>query len=273
MQLLGKAQKPAVVVFSDLHVGSVVGLWPHRHAIEGGGKYEENVYQQWLLSCWHEAMKEVADLKPKPVVVLNGDALQGINYKDGQLVTANINIQMKAALKLLAPLRESARKFYVIRGTEWHEGKAADFLEPLAMMLEAEKDPASGQDSWWELYFNLGGAKGHFGHHIGMSSVSHYESTVPYRELIMLMSELARFKGPDIRFIVRSHRHSFIHVDAPPDIHAIVTPAWQLKTAFAHKRVSAKLPQIGWVRIELDDGEIMVRKRLFDLPEIKVETI
>lgn len=268
---LGRAKKPAVVVFSDLHVGSVVGLWPGKHPIEGGGEYEVNVFQKWLHACWHEAMKEIAQLRPKPVVVLNGDMLQGTNPRDGQLVTTKVDIQVWAATTLLEPARETAEKMYVIRGTEWHEGKAAEFLEFLAAGLDVEKDPASGQYTWWELFFDLDGHIMHFAHHIGTSSVPWYEATVPLRDLLLFIAEIVRFGGPDVRITVRSHRHRYVHVDAPPDLHAIVTPAWQLRTAFSYKRSSAMLPQIGYVLLEADGDDVLVRKRLFKLPEMKVE--
>jgi len=58
-----------IVVMSDLHVGSTVGLWPGRHPIEGGGIYEANRFQQWLLECWHAAVEEITNMRPKPVHV------------------------------------------------------------------------------------------------------------------------------------------------------------------------------------------------------------
>ena len=96
---------------------------------------------------------------------------------------------------------------------------------------------------------------------------------MPLRDLLLFMAELVRFGGPKVRVIVRSHRHRYIHIDAPPDLHAIVTPAWQLRTAFSYKRASSMLPQIGYVLLEAEGDDILVRKRLFKLPETKVETV
>ena len=263
------------VVLSDLHVGSTVGLWPGRHQIEGGGVYEANEAQQWLGACWADCCERVRKLRPKPVVVLNGDAIQGVNYRDGQIIGATVGAQVRAAKTLLEPIADAARKLYVVRGTEWHDGKAAEDLETLARELGAEPDPASGQASRWELY--LGPDEGpvmHFAHHVGMSSVPWYEATVPLRDTLLQLSELWRFYGaraPNMRMAVRSHRHRYIHVDAPPDIQVVVTPSWQLKTAFSHKKASSMLPQIGWVLVQWDGEELIVRPRIYPLPDLHVE--
>ncbi len=266
------------VILSDGHVGSTVGLWPGSHAIEGGGEYSCNRFQTWLHECWQEMIEEVGHLRPKPVIVYNGDPLQGVNARDGQLVTNQISVQVQAALELYRPLRKLARRWFQVRGTEWHEGKASEFVELMAMQLDAERDPASGQYSWWELYLDAeaggGGPVIHFAHHVGMSSVPWYEATVPLRDTLLQLSELWRFYGeraPNVRMVVRSHRHRFIHVDAPPDLHVVVTPAWQLKTAFAYKRAASMLPQVGYVIIEWDGYDLMVKPRIFELPSLQVE--
>ena len=268
------------IVLSDGHVGSTVGLWPGSHPVEGGGLYSCNQYQAWLHECWAAMLDEVRKFRPKPVVIYNGDPLQGINMRDGQLVTNNIASQVDAALAMYGPLRDLASRWYQVRGTEWHEGKAAEHIELLARQLGGEADSASGQYSWWELYLDAepsgGGPVMHFAHHVGCSSVPWYEATVPMRDTLMLLAELARFYGrraPNVRMVVRSHRHRFIHVDAPPDLHVVVTPAWQLRGAFAYKKAASMLPQIGYVVIEWDGQDLVVKPRIFDLPDLHVEVV
>lgn len=268
------------VVLSDLHAGSTVGLWPGSHRVEGGGEYSANVYQLWLGECWNHMAGEVRQMRPD-FVVLNGDVLQGVNMRDGQLITNNISVQQSAARRLLEPVRASTSAMYLIRGTDWHEGKASEHIEALGELLDTVVDPATGQRSWWELYLNLepereNGPVCHFAHHVGISSVPWYEATVPLRDALLQLSELDRFYGPtapNLRCVVRSHRHRFIHVDAPPDLNVVVTPAWQLKTAFAFKKAASMLPQIGWVLLEWDGREVSVRSRIYQLPALHVERV
>lgn len=274
---MARNRKTTLVVFSDLHVGSSVGLWPGKHAIEGGGVYEANVYQKWLYDCWKEMVAEVRAMRPAPTLILNGDAIQGSNWRDGQLVASQISDQCSAAYKLIEPLRKAASAFYMVRGTEWHEGKASDDVEQLASALDAVKDPATGQNTWWEIFMNLGfddkhpGPTAHIAHHVGISSVPWYEATVPLRDSLLLLAELARFGGPNVRVVLRAHRHRCIGVYAPPDIHVWVSPAWQLKTAFAYKRASSMVAQIGYLVLEYDGVDVVVKPRMFPLPGWHVE--
>lgn len=267
-------------VLSDCHVGSTVGLWPGVHRVEGGGEYAANEFQLWLARCWAHMVKELKRIRPA-VIVVNGDVLQGTNTKDGQLITNVISVQQSAALKLLQPVRETTEAMYLIRGTEWHEGKASENIEALGLLLNTVVDPASGQRSWWELYLDLepereGGPVAHFAHHVGMSSVPWYEATVPLRDSLLQLSELDRFYGaqaPNLRCVVRSHRHRYIHVDAPPDLNVVVTPGWQLKTAFAHKKAASMLPQVGWVLLEWDGRDLTAHSRVYQLPALHVERV
>ena len=270
------AIKKRILAIGDFHIGSTVGLWPGTFPVEGGGTYTVNVYQEWLLQCWHSMRDEIVQMRPKPTIIIGGDSVQGTHDKDGQLVTSKTDIQANAAFKLLESIRDAIGKkpFYMVRGTEWHEGKAAENVEQLAERLGAKKDPASGQSTWWEVYYDIGGPVIHFAHHIGKSSVAWYEATVPLRDLLMQVAELVRFfesQAPNVKMTVRFHRHRYVHVDVPPDLHAVVCPGWQLKTGFGYKVAHAMLPQIGYVIIEWDGKDLTVKPRLFSLPLIHVE--
>jgi hypothetical protein len=278
--------KKRIVAFSDLHVGSTVGLWPGTFPVEGGGTYTVNIYQRWLLECWYYMYLEISRMDPKPIIVVVGDPVQGTHDRDGMLVTPKTDIQANAAYVLLKPIREiiGDEFFYMVRGTEWHEGKSAENVEQLAEKLGARRDPASGQSTWWEVYYDIGSGAVlhagspspviHFAHHTGKSSVAWYEATVPLRDLLMQVAELTRFfenQAPNLKMAVRAHRHRYVHVDVPPDLHAVVCPGWQLKTGFGFKVAHAMLPEIGYIIIEWDGKDLTVKPRLFQLPPIHVE--
>ncbi len=266
------------LLISDLHVGSTVGLWPKKFGIEGGGDASPNKYQKWLLKCWALMLKEVASLD-KPNLIVNGDPVQGVKDKDGQLITNRPDIQARAAIELLSLLRDLVRDVYFTRGSEYHEGRASEHVEMLAGALNCKVDPSTRQNTWPEILYAFGeGRKAPIAqvmHHIGKSSVPNYEATIPLRDVLTLKSEYDRVYGsehPNIKMLIRSHRHRFIYVEAPPDIHALVTPAWQLKTAFSYK-MPPLLPQIGYVIVEWDGCDIVVKDRIFKLPLPHIERI
>jgi len=259
------------VVFADLHVGSTAALWEPEQRLAGGGRYVLNEDQEFLKKWWKDATNQVRRLKPD-VLALVGDAIQGVSIRDGQLVTNRCDIQSKGAFKIIEPMREKSRQFFMFRGTPWHEGKASENTNLLAQSLDAEIDPSTGESLFWEAFIRLPGGSEpviHLTHHIGATKVSWYEATVPLRDTLMLLSELGRWykkEAPNVRLTVRAHRHRCIGVFIAPDIQAWTAPAWQVKTAYAHQKSIVTLPHIGYLLIEWDGKDIVVKPRMRAVP-------
>ena len=92
----------------------------------------------------------------------------------------------------------------------------------------------------------------------------------------MMRSELSRwYKGeaPNLRLFVRAHRHRCMGVFIAPDIHAWTAPAWQLRTAYAYQKSIVTLPHIGYLLVEWDGKDIVVKPRLYKIPLPHVEVI
>jgi hypothetical protein len=259
------AKAKRIGILSDLHVNSIVAPWPKDQPLEGGGKYAPNKPQIWLNRCWADMVSRIGDLD---VLVINGDTIQGINARDKQLVTTAEHIQHGAACKLLKPLTERAERTFINRGTEFHDGLTGEHVENLAEALGAVRDKASGQHTRWELFLNTCGGVIHFQHSIGVAGVPTTEATVPWRDTLNFISELMRAYGkaaPNVQMRVFSHRHRCIYVNAPPFLHALVTPAWQLKTAYVHKKGGVMQPHIGFAVVEASEGCLNVRPHVYPL--------
>lgn len=282
-----------MALIADTHVGSSVALWHPDTPIHEGGRWQLNKQQQLLLYCWNDMIARIEEIKPDIGIHL-GDIIHGDSPREGQLITRQPDEQAKGAKLLMQPFVAAVRKFYMVKGTEWHEGRASKDVNRLAEELGAVSSSLTEQFARWDLYlrmpgnperevFTAAGAKTHFSipapvlhiaHHIGMSSVPWYEATVPLRDTLMHLAELVRNYGeqaPNVRMVVRAHRHRFCHVHVAPDVHALVVPCWQFKTALAHKKVSASVPQIGWVLVEWDGRDLVVKERIYQLPAPHVE--
>ena len=270
-----------ILALSDLHVGSSVGLWPESVIVGEGNALSANSQQRWLLRCWNAMIEEARSLRPD-VVVLNGDLLQGVHHNDGQLMSTQVGVQQRAAVQLLEPLTGPVTghggRIYVIAGTEYHDGAGAADADVLASMIGARQSRETGRHARWELLYRLGEASTapviHFAHHIGIAASPDSEASSPVRDLRTEVGELyQQFAGtaPNVKMIVRSHRHRFVYVQIPYDQHALVLPGWQLKTAYAYKKAAPQLPQIGYAWIEWDGTDITVRPRLYKLPGIAVD--
>lgn len=265
-----------IVVLSDLHAGSSVAPWPADCPLSDGGRWQPNVFQRYLNACWADMVSNLRALRPD-VVVVNGDLVQGAHSdRDGQLVTSNPARQALAARMLLEPVADCCERLYVVRGTEWHEGKCSDSVEQLAEHLGAEQDASTGHYTWPALRLAIGGQVISIAHHVGTSSIPFYTATVPQRELLAEILEAALAYGreaPDVRCIVRSHRHRYVSVRPRPGFLAVVTPAWQYATAFGHKVAPALLPDIGYVVIESVRGVLVETPTVYPNPRPSVEVV
>jgi hypothetical protein len=51
-----KTKAKVVMVLSDLHVGSTVGLWPKDFTSNEGNLICQNKFQEWLWECWEDML-------------------------------------------------------------------------------------------------------------------------------------------------------------------------------------------------------------------------
>lgn len=262
------------LIVGDLHVGSTMALWPQGAKLQDGGEYTCNAFQTWLNDCWWSMLETALALPEKPIVIVNGDIIQGAHDRDGQLVTSRTDVQADAAYEALKPLREIAARMYMMHGTPWHGGAASRDVTALAKRLDVVPNPATKGPLWWELYLNMAGHVVHVTHHVSATSLPFYEATAPLRDFYVLTSELHRTYGKDapaVELDVRSHRHRCIHVHKPPHVNVLVVPAWQLKGEFAFKVASSSLPDIGYGLIEATPDGLIVKPVVFQLPAVHVE--
>jgi hypothetical protein len=268
-----KTRISRTVVVGDFHAGSTVAPWAPSTILQDGGRYTPNLFQEYLNGCWAVAESEICDLEPD-VLVFNGDIIQGGNIRDSQLVTPHTWVQCESAIEQLGEICRVAKKIYFVKGTPWHEGGLSFDVENAAAALGGQINPASGQYTWPELFLDLGKEYvAHFAHSIGISSTPQGEATIPYRDLLNLQQEMQRFydSSPDVRCIVRSHRHRCIMIQAPPNLAAVVAPGWQLKGEFVYKKQPGSVAQIGYAWLDFDGKRAVPNYRVFDPPALIVE--
>jgi len=273
-----------VIVVSDLHCGCRMGLCPPgKHHLDEGGTYEPSKLQlkmwEWWREFWDEWVPKVTRGEPY-AIVLNGDMIDGEHHGSKTPISTNINDQRHIAQKALRPEIEKCENLYIVRGTEAHVGKSAEFEENFAESLGAVQTP-TGEYSSWELWLRVGGKKGclaHFMHHIGTTGRTHYESSAPMAELGEAFAEAGRWhdKAPDI--VARAHRHRFIEVRLPAENGygiVFVTPGWQLRTPFSQRIAGGRnsLPQFGGVLIRQGNEEHYTRsfvRNVSRVPEVVI---
>jgi hypothetical protein len=258
-----------LVIVSDLHIGCTMGLChPDGARLDDGGTYLPSPLQLIVWEWWREFWDTFVPDATKGegfAVLVNGDAIDGKGIKGStHQWSHNLGDQCRMAQTILQPLVDAAKGgFYLVRGTEAHVGASAVEEERLGMALGAVPNRI-GQYARYDLWKRVGPSLVHALHHIGTTGSSAYEITAVGKELVEEFVEAGRWERPFPDVVVRSHRHQ--HSEAVfPSAHgrtySVVTPAWQLKPAFAFKVPGARLsePQIGGIVIRHAHGETFVR--------------
>jgi hypothetical protein len=125
-------------------------------------------------------------------VVINGDAMEGNHHNAVDLVP-NMKDQRRAAREMLQPIRNKYDKFVMIWGTEVHGGKSEQDTEELAVALDADVDPDTGNKCDYQYWSECESVLFQFAHHIETTSSAAYESSARMRELVAGLVESAQW--------------------------------------------------------------------------------
>ena len=267
----------AIVVISDVHTGSIYGLMPPNFTSSDDRPVALNAGQKFLYECWKHFVAKVAAYKPVAIVA-NGDLIDGLQpaQRGTELCLPMLADQSKAAQILLKGLLDACRspKLYVIAGTAYHTSPAAREEEVIAETLHAQtyKGAGTGRYVRQALDLDVDGVHLNFAHAIGVTTGS-YRATAIDKEALFATLAGREGKVAHCDGIVRSHVHSFTHVELPHK-HALTTPCWQLQTEFCRKKSQYRmLPDVGGIVLWVDgaakrageDG-IRVEKVMYGLP-------
>ncbi len=260
------ARTDCVVIVSDTHCGSRLGLFPPdgieiKNGQDKGNKVSPSPFQTWMMERWLEFwnvfVPEATEGEPFDIV-LNGDLIDGRHHQQDSLITNDLSEQVDIAVacfkSVFAGKKSKARRLFVVDGTECHCGLANETQKFLASRWPVSADE-SGNLVRRELWLEIGqkgrhNALAHFLHHIGTTGTSAYETTAVHKELVEAFQEAARWHNrvPDI--VIRSHRHRQAKTSiASANGLAIaeVTAGWQGRTPHCFKIAGARqaIPQFG----------------------------
>ena len=280
--------KPTVfAVFSDVHANSTVSACPPQGVeLDDGQRVIPSKVQVWLYEQWCDywdfVERIVYEVKGKLICASNGDAMDGTRHHDTpQVMTRDDNGQTYLVQELFnVPRKLKPKKWYVIRGTEVHVGPSGTHEENLARWLRAEPGPDAGTRSRWHLRLELHGVLFDLAHHPGVAGgkLPWTRASAMNRQAALVWNEhvLAGERPPDV--VIRSHRH--VYQDNGPPIptvgypmRSIITPPWQLKTAFAHRVAQESISTVGALVFVVEpDGTYTMIPKLYQpgLPAIEV---
>lgn len=191
-----------VVIISDLHCGSVVGLTPPEYEV--GGEIDDRTAER--LALW-DAYTEMIDKFRSThgnihILIVNGDCLDGKCSRWGStdVITTRIRTQIDMAACCIRYAR--ADNILMTYGTPYHVGAEEDWEAYLARDVDAIiKD---------HLFLEIGGVNFSIKHKISASSIPHGRHTPVAREKLWdTLWAVEKQQHPKSDVIVRSHVHYF----------------------------------------------------------------
>jgi hypothetical protein len=274
-----KKTKPArpelVLVISDLHVGSTVGLLPPNYQTIEGNVIELNAVQRFLWEAWQDMNEWVAreTAGSNYAVVINGDLIEGDHHGTKQIWSKDTSDHVAAAAEVLQPVLSRASSFFIVQGTESHTN---NHEISLGKILRAEKNPDTGLPAFTRLHLSVRGCLCAFRHHIGTSVRSWTNATQLAAVLAEETIQAVNNGEAPPQVVCAAHRHKFGTYSNGRGA-VIVSPPWQLLTRFGHKVVPEARTQPGAYLLDwrgLPDGSLpRVHERLYAAPKQSTVTL
>ena len=253
-----------LVVLSDLHCGSDVGLLPPEVEMSdgqtighGSNKWQKWLWEKWLeMQAWVETVAEGDSFD----LLINGDALEGIHHHSDEIVAAKIIEHCTIAAACLDPIVNSAGKVYAVRGTECHtrdletylmrhlgRGKAHDFIQ-----------------------FDLNGVLVDARHHMPVTSRVHLEASALSILAANNRSNAIRCGHRPARVFLRGHRHVPGYY-SDGEAMVAVTGAWQGLTRHGKKVVADSIARPSCIILDARRsafGDLpAIHQRVFNPPQ------
>ena len=266
-----------IVVVADVHAGSTKGLLPPGFKTLEDVGVKQNPMQEFLWDCWTEfGVRVRRHLGNDPYsLVCNGDMIEGVHHGTKEIISPDVADHIRAAVQVLTPLAQSARKTFMVMGTECHVGRSE---LGIGEALKAEINPESpaGNRAFQRLTLNMAGVRCVFRHHISASVRRQLSATQLSIALGEEQLEAANNCEEIPRVVCAAHRHRFGHFEDDHGL-CVVSPPWQFLTAHGHKVVSPARTKPGGYILDWrnrNDGELPdVKKILFSCPEPQAITL
>lgn len=247
-----------ILVVSDLHVGSRYALMPPKW-----GDVTANSVQKQILKMWNEMCQNEKNID---YLIVNGDAVDGIQpFNEGkELCISDVSEQVDAAESLVNQI--DCDKILVTYGTTYHTKENPNLDEQFAKQIHAKAHD-------YEINFQPEGIKDiiHLSHQINVSTSSwQYRTTPLAKELVAALlneKELYKYKS-----IIRSHAHYYCYVAFSKSF-GLITPCWQTRTPYMIRKGLSLIPKMGYVTLNIEDGEWKIDPHTHDLPRPKLVKI
>jgi hypothetical protein len=244
-----------VLILSDLHVGSPVGLClPEVTDNDYQMTYVSNSVQNFLWDKWNVMRQKIGHVD---ILMLNGDLVEGENRKENGTGVISTNISAQAFISATLVKMIDADEIYVTNGSKYHTGQTSGDQIVCQMV-----------DGTWlgdHQFIQLEDLVLHLRHKISYSSVPYSRCTGQRKEAMIMKSQ-----GTNVDIYIRSHTHRFNFSGDSNDI-TINTPCWKGLDHFMNQG-SQEMPDNGYVLLEIDGPNYKWDYSIFTIPHALYKT-
>lgn len=232
-----------ILILSDTHVGSTVGLWPDNFMSVSGHELPQSRFQIWLWDKWRAMQHWVGERVKKSddlTLVFNGDIIEGLHHRSIEVMSAAMDDQYVAASTIFRDLIDTLKpaRSYMIRGTECHTNGAE---ATVGKLIGSEKNK-EGLHAFDYKKLSVDGTVCSFAHHMSCSTRKGLQASA-HSAIIddeVLRSIDAGFVPA--RVVCRAHRHEH-GVWSTGSTMSCVTGPWQGLTRHGWKVVPGAVPK------------------------------
>ena len=258
------------VFVADLHVGHPFAVCPERWTLCDGNEFRPNPLQQIIREHWCASWERIAQQRKQRrlVVVLVGDAIDGVHHNTVQLITSRIDTQEAMACAVmregLALAGWNARRddlLRVITGTApAHEGPGAASAERVARTLTGYCGDSRQSLDYW--LCDVAGVRFDVAHRPGSGPGSrNWVRGNAFQAWLrsLYLDALEAGQHPP-RYVIRAHRHVYTERYVHNGAGEIVTTGyilapWMGKSEYVYAVSPEAVTSIGALVIDVDgDG-------------------
>jgi hypothetical protein len=258
-----KDELKTLVVFSDGHTNSTVGLAKPTVKLDEGDQVSASTVRRWVFWTYNDTLETVAKkAKGEIYGLLNGDMVElDAKARSIQLITRNQEEAIGMACEVWEPFFQMCKGVYSTRGTEAHTGPNSQADDALAANFENTiRNPETEKASWWWLPLELDGVRMDIAHHPkggGSGRPMNSQGGIDRIASDALFNYANDGESPP-HLVIRSHLHGYRDSRDAFRTRAIITPAMSLLTSYTYRIGINVSNPIGAIMIYCHNGEYFV---------------
>lgn len=256
-----------IVVINDLHCGSPFAVAPARWRRPEGNLLPLNELQLQILEHYVACWQRVHTIRrgARLIVVVAGDAVEGLHHGSTQTVISRIDTQEAMAVAVIEsglqiakfnPAKGDSIRF--VSGSDPHDGQDGQSMERIARAV-LDLDPQdSTRASSNIMQMTVNGVRFDVTHKPGSGpGTRNHTQGNAFTTWLKSLYDIALESGKQPpRYIITAHHHGYLRRDAyRADGNVAVTgyiaPAWKIKDNFVHQVAPFALSNIGMLAFEV----------------------